>query len=191
MSQTSEQQGIQDRSNFTQQVTGGEVPMVDDAVAVGEDLKFQERWWKFERITWSIFIVILLADVLGAFGGGPLAKAKIDEPGTGMNVTYERVERTGTPSMMSVQFGPDAVRDGKVTLFVSDTVVKGLGAQRVIPQPETSSLTGDGVTYTFPASATAPGQVRFELSPSGPGVFRYRLQIPGKTGVMRSVVVMP
>ena len=54
---------------------GDEVPKVDNAVAVGEDLEFQERWWTFERVIWSFFALILLADMLGAFGRGWLAKA--------------------------------------------------------------------------------------------------------------------
>ena len=115
---------------FTQPVGGGEVPLVDGAVAVGENLAFQERWWKFEGVVWVLFVIILLADVAGAFGGGPLAQAKIDEPGLGMRVKYQRVMRTGTPSMMAIQFSPDAVQNGTVNLFVSDTVVKGLGEQR-------------------------------------------------------------
>ena len=175
---------------FTQPVGGGEVPLVDGAVAVGENLEFQEKWWKFERAVWILFGLILVADIAGAFGGGPLSQATIDEPGLGMHVKYQRIARTGTPAMMAIQFGPDAVQDGTVKLFVSDAVVKGLGAQRVIPQPQSSALTGDGMTYTFPAGRT-PGEVDFELSPGAPGVQTFRLQIPGRPAVSRRVVVMP
>ena len=71
-------------------VSGNEVPKVDNAVAVGEDLRFQERWWTFERVVWSIFSLILLADVLGVFGRGWLAKAELNNGNSGMHVKYER-----------------------------------------------------------------------------------------------------
>ena len=31
------------------------VAKVDGEVAVGEDLEFQRKWWKFERATWIFF----------------------------------------------------------------------------------------------------------------------------------------
>ena len=178
------------RDRLLNPVTEDEVPKIDDAIAVGEDLQFQEKWWTFERAIWSVFVLILIADVLGVFGNGWLAKAQIRQPESGMFVKYERVERTGSPSKLEVQFGPDAVSDGKVKLFVSDSVVKDLGAQRVIPQPEISAVTKDGLVYTFPA-AGQPGDVAFELEPSAPGVHWFHLQIPGKPMVSARVVVMP
>ncbi len=46
------------------------VPKVSEAVAVGENLDFQRSWWRFERVVWSVFLVILICDVLGLFGRG-------------------------------------------------------------------------------------------------------------------------
>jgi hypothetical protein len=167
-----------------------DVPKVDNAIAVGEDLKFQERWWTLERIVWSFFVLILIADVLGVFGEGWLAKTQINQPGSGMFVKYDRVQRTGTPSKVAIQFGPDAVVDGKVRLFASDSIVKDLGAQRVIPQPETSAVAQNGLIYTFP-SGNPPGEVDFELQPGFPGVRTFRLQVIGKPAISARVVVMP
>ncbi len=90
------------------------VPKVDDEVAVGEDLEFQRRWWRFERIVWIFFTLLIVCDLLGLFGRGPLAKAQLHSSDGALNVRYERIERTGTPSMMVIQFGPAAVRDGKI-----------------------------------------------------------------------------
>ena len=52
------------------------VPKVDDTIAVGEDLEFQRKWWRFERVAWIIFALFVLADVLGLFGRGYLANAE-------------------------------------------------------------------------------------------------------------------
>jgi len=171
-------------------VTQNDVPKVDDAVAVGEDLKFQEHWWTFESVAWTVFLLILVADVLGAFGGGWLAKAQIQEPGSGLQVKYERIERTYTPSRMTLQFGPDAVKDGKVKLFVRGNLFKDLGADKVIPQPESTAVGHDGLTYTFPATGDAT-EVAFELEPGAPGMHWIYLQVPGKAPVSARVVVMP
>ncbi len=177
-------------NRFMDPVSGDEVPKIDGAIAVGEDLAFQERWWTFEEIIWSFFLLILLADVLGVFGAGWLAHAVIAEQGIGIRVRYDRVARTGTPNTLAVQFGNDAASDSKVQLIVSDSIVRGLGAQRVIPQPDKSAITAGGMIYTFPAG-NPPGEVDFELQPGTPGIYHFTLQVPGHPAVSRRVVVLP
>src|ERR1700753_3009847 len=85
------------------------VPRVDDAVSVGEDLDFQRRWWKFENAAWLLLVLILIADGLGVFGRGWLAKTESRTPDGALDIRYERVERTGTPSEMTLVIGPGAI----------------------------------------------------------------------------------
>ena len=171
-------------------VSGDEVPKVDNAVAVGEDLAFQERWWRFERIIWSVFLLIVVADMLGVFGRGWLSKAELHGPNTGMDVKYERVVRAMTPSVITIDFQPEAIHDGKVELFVSNTLLKELGNQRIAPQPERSSIGNGGVTYTFPATGV-PAQIQFAMEASFPGVHGFQLQVPGMQRTGARVAVVP
>lgn len=181
---------VTDNSKLLDPVNGNEVPKVDDAIAVGEDLAFQERWWTFERITWSFFLAVLIADILGVFGAGWMSHVQVDDPATAMLLRYDRVVRTGTPNSMSIHFKPDAASDNKVSLIVSNTVIRKLGAQRIVPQPETSAIADGHMIYTFPAG-NPPGEVDFELQPSSPGLYDFSLQVPGHAAVSRRVVVVP
>ena len=160
------------------------------SVAVGEDLGFQEAWWKFERGVWVLFALILVADVSGLLGRGPLSKAEAQSSSRSLDVKYERVERANTPSIMSVLPAPAAIRDGKLQLFVSDSVVKQLGAQRIVPQPESSTLGQGGVTYTFPVNG-GPITVQIALQSSFVGVHAFRIGIPGDGMIDRKIVVLP
>jgi hypothetical protein len=107
-----------------------------------------------------------------------------------MRVTYDHVVRSGTPCNLAVQFGADAAQGNSVQLVVSDSVVKSLGARRVIPQPDTSQIAAGRMMYTFP-SANPPGEVDFELQPGAPGLYRFSLQVPGHPAVTRRVLVLP
>jgi hypothetical protein len=49
---------------------------VNDEITVGEDLQFQRKWWVFERVIWILFSLILVLDIAGVFGRGPVAKAE-------------------------------------------------------------------------------------------------------------------
>src|SRR4051812_21473227 len=109
------------------------VPKVSGDVAVGEDLNFQRKWWRFERAIWAFFLVILIADLLGAFGHGWLAKARRSTQDQTLTLDYERIERANTPSIMRLHFAPSAVRDGRIQVFVSQNVFRALGAQRIAP----------------------------------------------------------
>ena len=172
-------------------VSGDEVPKIDNAVAVGEDLRFQERWWSFERIIWGFFALILLADVLGVFGRGWLAKAEIKNPNTSMFVKYERVQRAMTPSVVSIQFLPAAVHNNNVQIYVSNSMVKDLGMSRIIPQPAQSTIGDGGILYTFPTQGREPLTIDFELQSSFPGVHPFTMQVPGMQAAGGRVVVVP
>ena len=166
------------------------VPKVDNAIAVGEDLEFQRRWWKFEHAAWVFFGLIILCDVLGLFGRGYLANAERVTADGSVDLKYERVERASTPSVMTFKFGPAAVHDGKIRLFVSEDVVKTLGAQRVSPQPSESAVGGGGIMYTFPAS-DANAIVEITLEPPSPGVRWFGVEVPGSEMLRERVVVVP
>jgi hypothetical protein len=165
------------------------VPKTGD-VAVGEDLEFQRAWWRFERGIWIFFLLLLIADLLGLFGRGWLAKAKAVDQSQTLSLDYERIERANTPSIMTLHFGRAAIQNGKVKVFVSEEIIKPLGAQRISPQPESSTIGDGGITYTF-AATQPPATAEIALSPSFPGAHHFRIQVAGGQPIDGDVVVVP
>ena len=175
---------------FSTKIDETAVPKVDDAVAVGEDLTFQEHWWTFERLIWSFFVLVLVADALGLFGQGWLAKATAGGQQNALTLRYERIERATTPSQLEVRFDPAAATNGAYQLFVSDSVIGDLGAQRIAPQPAGSQIGNGGITYTFPSIGGA-ARVLIELEPAKIGVHHFTVQVPGHPAIQTRVVVLP
>ena len=176
--------------NFLQPTDTLSVPKADNTVAVGEDLHFQEGWWKFERATWTFFLLVIVADALGLFGQGWLAHTRLHQPGSALDIKYDHIARETTPSQVTVRFGPEAAVDGAVQLFVSDSMIDGLGNQRIAPQPLRSAIGKGGVTYTFPYIGQ-PSSVLFSLEPSKPGIFHFTMAVPGHQPASARVVVLP
>jgi hypothetical protein len=166
------------------------VPKVDNEIAVGEDLEFQRKWWKFEKVVWPILLLIVIVDLLGGFGRGWLSKVRRTTPDHALTFDYERIERGSTPSVMTFQFSPAAIHDGRVILHVSNSIVKELGAQRVSPQPSVSSIGNGGLTYVFPATG-GQSSVQIELQPSFPGLHKFRIQVEGSTPIDGKIAVLP
>jgi hypothetical protein len=163
------------------------VPKVNEEVAVGENLDFQRRWCRFERSIWVVFLSLI---VCGLFGHGWLAKAKASVPDGSLSVEYERVERANTPSSMTLHFGPGAIRNGQVKVYIGDSIVENLGAQRITLQPASSTIGQKGITYIFPATIS-PAAVRIQLQPAAPGLHKVRVQIPDEPPIEARVLVMP
>lgn len=153
------------------------VAKIDNEIAVGEDLQFQRRWWRFEAWVWRLFALIVVLDLLGAFGRGPLSHAHLTSSRGDLSLNYERVERFNTPSILTIHFAPSAVADGHIRLWVSDSIVKRLGNQRIIPQPESSTIVDDGILYSFAAASAAPGSVAFALQPADVGSSPFALRL--------------
>jgi hypothetical protein len=166
------------------------VPKVNDEIAVGADLEFQRKWWRFERVMWVLFTLIVVLDLLGAFGRGYLAKGQVRAPGGAIEVKYERIARFRTPSIMTVHLSGPAIHDGKAQLWVSESMIRPLGTQRVIPQPVESRLDEHGVLYTFPAGSNSCS-IEFALEPSQTGIYDFSLRAPGGAAVQAKTVVLP
>lgn len=173
-----------------QQDIGDSVPKVQNEVAVGENLEFQRKWWRFEHIAWIVLLTIVVIDMLGGFGRGWLAKAQKSTPDRAMTLDYERVQRASTPSVMTFKFDEKAVHNGRIVLYVSDSVVKPLGAQRISPQPAISKIGDGGITYVFPAGK-GPSMVQIQLEPSFPGPHKFTVRLEDEPPIDASVFVMP
>jgi hypothetical protein len=166
------------------------IAKVNDEVAVGSDLQFQRRWWRFERLVWILFGVIVILDLLGAFGRGYLAKRHLRTSDTSLDLTYERIERFQTPSIFTIRFGPAAIHGGQAQLWVSDSLVRSLGNQRVIPQPDASVVGQGGILYTFRATSP-PASVAFAVEPASVGIVPLTMRVPGLQEIRTRILVVP
>jgi hypothetical protein len=163
----------------TEAVKEDSVPKINDDIAVGEDLQFQHRWWVFERSILVLFACIVVLDVAGVFGRGTVAQAALNSPDGAMHLKYERIERYGTTSALVIEFAKSAVHDGKIQLWTSDSLVKELGNQRIIPRPSESKLSNGGFLYTFASSSESADSVEFALDPEKVGMHSLTLRLTG------------
>jgi hypothetical protein len=87
-------------------------------------------------------------------------------------------------------FRQSAVRDGKIDLWVDGALTKDLGAQRVIPQPTTSTIDNDGIRYVVPVESL-PGRMQFALQPPHPGIYPLHMRLGDGPVETLHMVVMP
>ncbi|QYJ16903.1 hypothetical protein Rxycam_02739 [Rubrobacter xylanophilus DSM 9941] len=137
-------------------------------IELAEDLGFQERMWRAQRILWVVMAAIALAALLGLFGGGPLAGASAGEPGDPVSVVeYERFVRLGSPTELRVRLEPPA-GSGEVRLRVERGYLEGFRLERITPEPAGVRAVPGGILYTLRTSG-GPVVATLNLEPQRAG----------------------
>ena len=167
------------------------VGKVNDEVAVGEDLRFQERWWIVERALWVVFLLVIAAGVSGILGrGGVFSRGYFAAPDGSCTVEYERVAHFGTPLRLILHFNPAGQQQHDFALWMGRESARELGFQRSIPAPANAVLDDDGETLLFPA-AEQHGDVVLMMQPATFGRLHLQLAIAGSERADLPIIVLP
>ena len=125
-----------------------------EGLQLQEDINFQRRYWRVQRVGWAISALVLMAAIAGLFGGGLLSRVSAGPRAQGFWVEYERFDRAEDPSELRLHLPADAARDGLVRVWFNRAFVDTLKMERMDPAPEKTEISAERVTYWFRA---APG----------------------------------
>lgn len=69
---------------------------------VEEDMRMQQRVWRFERVGWYALVLVVLLGLAGLFGNGPLSDAQVMSEDGRVHVEYQRLSRSGTTDNLRI-----------------------------------------------------------------------------------------
>jgi hypothetical protein len=119
-------------------------------IEISQDLDFQRSSWKAQRFGWAIMLLVVVAALLGLFGGGPLSSAKLGGEGSPLRADYERFLRLDSPTKLTVYVGAAAVRgDSTAELWLDRNWLAGVEIKAITPEPEKTRTGANQVIYTF------------------------------------------
>jgi hypothetical protein len=163
-------------------VTNRNARPVKREIEIDEDLEFQQRYWKVQRIGWAALALLLVLAGLGLFGEGLLSRASAREGG--LTVEYSRFAREDAPMLIVVRVPAAAVQTGGVRLSFNADYISKLSLQRITPRPQAVEAAADQVTFHFLAD---PGQgvltFSFEAKPRQPGRNSVRVAVEGVSSI--------
>jgi hypothetical protein len=142
-----------------QAVTGG-------GLEVGEDRRWQEKYWVVQRFGWAAMAVFLLAAFFGATGGGgPLASARV-ESASGA-IEYPRIARWQSADQVTVHV--PAASTGEVEIELEKAFVDLFAIESVEPEPSAVAATPGGHRFTFDfANGDGSRTIAFHVRASKP-----------------------
>jgi hypothetical protein len=136
-----------------------------------QDLAFQERSWRVERIVGWGMVVLVVAALLGLLGAGPLSRAEVTSDA--LQLQYPRFSRVQSSETLKVRIGADAVRDRETRLWVDRRYLDDSRIESILPPPVRVEAAPDRLVLAFAvAEPGRPLEVTLTLQPERIGVLR-------------------
>jgi hypothetical protein len=140
-----------------------------DGLDLDDEEKFLERSWLIQRIGWVVMIIIVVAAIIGLFGGGPVSSASAGTLDSGLEIRYERFARMHAVTEARVRAAHAAPGDSMIAVWVSERWIGRFDVQSINPEPARTSVRGRGRTYEFVAADTSSVEIILELRPTKMG----------------------
>lgn len=161
---------------------------------VGEDVKFQNRWWVFERIAWVFMALLLLAALLGLLGPGLLSRTRLSDRDSGLSLEFHRFERHQSPAQLKVTISPHALPHPPqlLELQLQRHHLSKIELSRIDPEPEQVAVSSDHAVFSFRTSKSdRPIQITFHFKPSSFGKLTGTFSLPGQPSLPFAQFVYP
>ena len=135
-----------------------------------EDLRFQRRQWRVERIGWATMTVIIVAALAGFFGDGPLSRVTSMTSDGAIRVRYERFVRFSAPTTLEIHVAPSA--SGRpIHLRVSANYLSDMTPRSIAPHVSATSLADQDYVFSFNhLPSTVESKVELQLEPKAIGL---------------------
>ena len=150
-----------------------------------QDIAFQRRFWRVERVAWAGFALVLALALAGLTGGGgPLAHATA-KTAYG-SIAYPRVARWLTDDVIVVRL--DAAPRERVTVELDRRFAEAFEIVSMQPEPATSAATPHGMRYAF--AVDGAGEVVLHVRPLRPAAMPDGLiRVDGEATPVRPLVL--
>jgi hypothetical protein len=134
---------------------------------VDEDLVFQQRDWRAQRVGWAVLALILTAGLAGLFGPGPLSDATASG-GDGLIVKYERFVRHGGQTDLTMRIA--SADPGPLQVTIGREYLAAFHVKQILPAPARVQAGDTDLVYTFDGPERAgPVELKFFLQPESLG----------------------
>lgn len=166
--------------------------MAKERLDLEQDLRFQRREWRLQRVGWFLWIALLAAGLAGLIGPGPLSSHYVATSDGRLAAEYDQFVHRHYPTEIRLTLQPEGREDESLRLQVSQTLLERIRISRIEPQPTSAELTADGVWYEF---ACTPGAERvnavFHIEHDAIGRGAGQLRLAGGQPLNASFLVYP
>ena len=139
------------------------------SLELDQDLPFQKKWWKREKIAWWIMILIVIAALSGLTGNGILSRGIAGNKTDKIWIEFHRFLRNKSGSIIHVHIN-EQENNNKIELLINRDYAKNIRIEQVIPESEEVETSTDYIVYKFKTTEEkSPQLITFYIKPEGYG----------------------
>ncbi|UZE21184.1 hypothetical protein LOY67_14095 [Pseudomonas sp. B21-056] len=144
---------------------------------IREDMAYQLKVWRFERVGWYVLVLLVILTLLGLFSRGPLSSREVQSSDGRLGVKYELFHRNGSTNAMILHLKgqPGALLE----VELGGDWLEGFDVQALQPQPVRSASVGQGLKVWVQADAEGKASLYLSLVSAGLGTYHSRIAMPG------------
>lgn len=150
---------------------------------IDEDLTFQRREWRVQRVLWLVCAVVLVLGLAGVFGGGPISSVKRTSGDDTVTVEYHRFVRHDGRASLTFRVDAAHASGQEVEVWLDQHFLARVQIETVSPAPASARSGDDRMTWVFEIEEGADVLiVTFAYRPQHIG------RLPGEAGSGESTV---
>ncbi len=143
---------------------------------IEENMTFQRRLWKVQRVVRAIALLILAIALAGGLGGGPLSHATASQGGS--SIEYERIAYRDTPQTYRLKVTRELAPSGKARVWFDRETLRRMKLTGIVPEPGGTTLADNRTIFEFDVEAEEGSfEILFEFSTDLAGMHRARFGI--------------
>jgi hypothetical protein len=130
---------------------------------IDQDIEFQRRSWRVQRIGWVAMVILVGLGLVGGLGSGPLSRQVLVVPGV-LHLDYKRLTRYQSPEKLIVRLQSAAISGREVGLWIDREYLDASKVETVTPPPIHVESGADRLVYFFRLARTGePAAISFLL----------------------------
>ena len=161
----------------------------DRTYPIREDMRFQQRSWRAERIGWIAMALVLVAALAGVFFHGPASHRIARSADKYLAIEYERFAHKTALTHFVIRISPPVAEQVLVRLSPAFAVTHD--TESIEPRPIRSSGGSYGLEYVFARSAAGDLTVYIAARPKRFGVMSLHVEVEGRGAVNIAQLIYP
>ena len=144
------------------------------------------------RVAWAVLALLVIAALLGLFGGQGLYSATTTRTAdAALELHYERLTRLSAPAVLDIRVAPEHVRAGRIRLQLDREYTRAARIERITPAPLRVESGGPGLRYEFAGDAGSPARIVFHMQMEDIGALRGKLTLLPDHSLAFTQIVYP
>jgi hypothetical protein len=157
-----------------------------------DDLAFERREWRIQRVAWALLGLVVLAGLLGFLGPGPLTRSVISPQDRAISLEYYRFERSHRMSELRISVAASAGESDRIRLWIRRAYADEMRVQAVLPPADRVDVDADRVLFSFArASPTREARILLKIEPQSTGPEQGEIGLDGGSALAFTQFVYP